>query len=298
LYQIYDKGTGITKYSDMPEEYMFDINKMEYKNEYKKVWEYNDEEGQRVYTNRKLSDDTKKLITEFKSLILKWERIVNNMNTMGDGTKETEQAAEQQMKDDKLEKVIEKVTKKVIKPILVTDRKSILTGDVLTFNYHGGYWLVTEVYSNNKDKTCISYENLGSASRGYQQLKSPQRYYDMEERILKGIEKGTIKIYTLQEVEEVTEVEKWIRKKPANNKTEQKPENKPDEKGEKPISNNSETITEQASKRQLWALHCATKLNTTNLIISREKASELIDRSMKGENITDKIKEMLNNKAA
>lgn len=55
------------------------------------------------------------------------------------------------------------------------------------------------------------------------------------------------------------------------------------------------TSTEPATKRQLWALHIGTKLNTNSMIITKDVASQLISRSMKGENITEEVKAYINN---
>ncbi|WP_299831361.1 hypothetical protein [uncultured Metabacillus sp.] len=96
--------------------------------------------------------------------------------------------------------VIKKVVKKVIKPVEVTDRKTLQVGDVLSFDYHGHYW---KVY-NLTDKT-YSYQLLGSEKRGYQETKNGKRYYDFLNKFEKNLAEGKIKIYTLQEVEEVTE---------------------------------------------------------------------------------------------
>lgn len=42
----------------------------------------------------------------------------------------------------------------------------------------------------------------------------------------------------------------------------------------------------QATKKQLWALHCITKQNTTNWKITLKEASELIGKAKNGENIS------------
>lgn len=91
----------------------------------------------------------------------------------------------------------------------------------------------------------------------------------------------------MQEAEEITEVEKWIRKK----KTTEQP------KQQKQEENTTIKQEERATSRQLWALHCATKLDTKDLKISKDEASELINRSIQGENITDIIKNLLNKTA-
>lgn len=47
-----------------------------------------------------------------------------------------------------------------------------------------------------------------------------------------------------------------------------------------------------ATPKQLFALYCATKINTRNLQISLEKASELIGRSKNGEDISQELIEL------
>ena len=104
-----------------------------------------------------------------------------------------------------LEKVIVKTVKKVIKPIQVTDRQTIQKDDVLSFDYHGHFWKVIDVYIRNDGKVCATYELLGSEKRGYSTLKNATRYYDYMVKLEKNIQEGKVKIHTLQEVEEVTE---------------------------------------------------------------------------------------------
>lgn len=56
-------------------------------------------------------------------------------------------------------------------------------------------------------------------------------------------------------------------------------------------ANDNEFI--QASKRQLYALYCATKVITTNLIISKDDATKLIKRSLAKENIINDVKKLI-----
>ena len=49
----------------------------------------------------------------------------------------------------------------------------------------------------------------------------------------------------------------------------------------------------EATSRQLFALYCITKINTTGLNISKQIASELISKSKQGININDEVKELL-----
>jgi hypothetical protein len=50
----------------------------------------------------------------------------------------------------------------------------------------------------------------------------------------------------------------------------------------------------QASKRQLYALYLGTKIKTTDLVISKDKAGELISKSIKGINITEELQAFIN----
>lgn len=100
---------------------------------------------------------------------------------------------------DQLQAVKKEVKKKAIKPVEITDRKTLKVGDVLSFSYHGHYWLVIDV----NEKT-FTYELLGSEKRGYQRLKNGKRYYDLMKNFEKNLENGSIKLYQLQEVEEIT----------------------------------------------------------------------------------------------
>lgn len=219
--KIYDKGNALTKYADIPPSWMFDIKTMKYTDHYKEVREWNQNTNQWEMVDRKLSEEQEKTVNNFKNLLLRFERVVNGMNTCGDGTKETEQAGLEQQQKEGYEKVIKKVTKTVTKPVQ-KDNTNINLGDVLSFSYHGHYWIVDSIYQNNEGKTCIVYELLGSEKRGYQRLKNGKRYYQPETRLQKEMAEGKVKVYTLQEVEEVQEVEKWVKinnKKTNNSKT-------------------------------------------------------------------------------
>jgi hypothetical protein len=196
---IYDKGTGISKYSDLPESYRFDMETMTFKDGYKRysTWE----NGEPVSKERELSEEELKAVNSFKALILKWERIVNNMNTMGDGSKETEEQAKAQQEESKMEKVFVKEVKKVVKPVAI-DRKEIKVGDFVKVKGYSCYWKVISV---NEERKTFTYEQVG---KKYQDLKNGKRYYDYFKKL--DIE-GYYTICELKEVEEVTEVEKWVK---------------------------------------------------------------------------------------
>lgn len=226
--RIYDKGNGIIKYADIPEAYEYDINKMEYTERYKKVWTGDYEDGTRIMTDRILSEEKKKIISDFKSFILKIERVANNMNSCGDGTKETADQFVEQTKP--LEKVIITKTKMEVKPVEI-DRKLPIIGDILKLYGYSCYWIVTAIWQNSKNENCYDYENLGSAKRGYQKVKNAKRYYVREFNLLRDIEANRTKIYELKEVETEYEEEKYV---DTNKKTRLTKENKKsDSKNEK-----------------------------------------------------------------
>lgn len=54
---------------------------------------------------------------------------------------------------------------------------------------------------------------------------------------------------------------------------------------------------EQATKKQLYALYCITKIRTTNLKISKGQASKLISKSKKGKDIKADLKELISIKS-
>lgn len=119
---------------------------------------------------------------------------------------------------DALQAEVIKVAKNVIKPVEKAD-KTINVNDVLSFSYHGHYWMVTEVYQNSKDQTCVVYELLGSAKRGYQRLKgmNVKRYYQTLDRLTQGMNEGKVNVHTLEEVTEYQE--KTVFKKTARKQT-------------------------------------------------------------------------------
>ena len=277
--KIYDKGNALTKFADVPESWEFDINKMEYTDRYKKVKEWNNNTNEWEWVERKLPDETRKIINDFKALILRFERVVNGMNTMGDGTKETEEQAKEQQQKQGYEKITITETKTSIKPVEVT-RKTIQLDDILSFKtMHGGYWKVIDIWQNSKGVNCYTYEILGSEKRGYQQLKNAKRYYQTEPQIIKAIEQGNIKIHTMQEVTEKTPVEKWVKidktqksKNTYNSKQEKVQEEKqtttveqPEETTEnKTTLNHKITITADVDTRDnspLWVVKLVNKVD-------------------------------------
>lgn len=192
---------------------------------------------------------------------------------------------------DALQAEVVKVQKSVIRPVEKGD-KTINKGDILSFSYHGHYWIVLDVYTFG-EQVHVTYELLGSEKRGYRRVNNSKRYYQPLTRLQKEMNEGKVKVYTLQEVTEYQE--KTIYKKTKRKQTivdAPAIETSEEFKNEKYTYENEEK-EEKATKKQLWALHCASKLNTTGLNISKAKASELISKSKSGINITDEVKELL-----
>lgn len=265
---LVDKGTGIGKFSDLP--YNWD--------------------GTRNHED----EDKQKAINAFNKFISRIEKIVNTI-TVTDGSEVGSADVET------MQLVTEQVTKTVTRPVQV-DKENIEVGDYLKFAHRGGFWLVTNIYEVN-GKTRISYENVGSEKRGYRQLKNCTRYYDLEERMMKSIQEGKTIVHQMTTFDEVTEVEKWVKvgKAPRASKeaviidTEEfVTANEETATGETEEASNDTPDKTLATKKQLWALHCATKLNTTTLKIDKNKASELITKSKQGEDIMSVVKSLLN----
>jgi hypothetical protein len=67
-------------------------------------------------------------------------------------------------------------------------------------------------------------------------------------------------------------------------------------KSNKPAPDQSNVVMlnpdEPATKRQLWALHCITKLDTRNWQLTKAEASNLIGRAKKGENILQFVQQI------
>lgn len=195
------KGNGIYKYYQLP--YDYNCFKMQY--EPRKYW------GSEELS--KPDEEQQKLIDSFENFINKIEKIVNSSVKVGDGTKATEKEGLEAEQQEGYEKVIERKVKKVLKMVEI-ERDYFQKGDYITISWHGHYWLITDEYMRKgkwngveKMEKAFTYEIVGSASRGYKQLKNPKRYYDYDFRMVKNLEEGKIKVFELKEVEEAEEIE-------------------------------------------------------------------------------------------
>jgi hypothetical protein len=295
---IFDKGTGIGKYCSLPSSYEYDINKMEYTERYKQVWTDTDEYGSRIMSDRVMSEEGIKLISDFKSFILKVERIATMGNSCGDGTKETEQQAEKQNKP--LEKVIIKKTKKEIKPVEIT-RDNFQVGDLVSFNYHSGYWIITADYMRSgtwkqldgskitEERRAFSYKGLG---KKYTEVKNTKSYYQYETQLLEQLKEGKVKIYELQEVETVEEIEKYVdpnkktRTQKANNATETTPQATTSDETKQEVN----IINEVSETAETTFKPLETNNNITITINNELNGIEVSFKNKPSQNVLDELK--------
>lgn len=203
--KIYDKGTALTKFANLPTEYMFDLDAETFKDQYA----YRTQWGTNDRVKRELTEDEAKAVRDFKTLLQRLENVADGVAPMGDGTEETEQEGLAAQSRQGYEKIAVTETKTVRKPVKV-DRTTIQEGDILTFSHHGGYWQVINAWTNSKGN-CYTYEVLGSEKRGYQRLKNGKRYYQTEAQLKKVIAEGRCILHTMQDVTETHEVEKWVK---------------------------------------------------------------------------------------
>lgn len=189
----------------------------------------------------------KTLTTEQQRAVDKFKKFINKIDDVANKGQDTE-----------YKKVVTTKTVTVTKPVPV-ERKELQNGDILTFSYQGGYWLVTDITENRQGIEFIYYESLGSPKRGYQRIRSAKRYYQRADKINHDIRAGAVTIHTMQEVTETKEVESWV------NVGEQQ-----QEKPTKKVSGNNDkikvdyVITEDVDTRDnspLWIVKLADKLN-------------------------------------
>ena len=232
------KGNSLTKFADIPESYIFDIDTMSFKEgcEYKNDYEYNEdtESYERVKKERTLSETEEKAVKAFKNFINKIEKVVNKSASMGDGTEETEIKAQQQEKEEKLEKVIERKVKTVYK-IKKSENKTIKEGYIV--RYSNGYYRITEI----KGATFYGHKLVGGKNKPYRVSNAANSWYSFNlESFQRSLNNNYIDLYEEVTEEEIQEVEKWVKVKPSKKKT-----TKTEEKKEEVKENNTIDPTEE-----------------------------------------------------
>ncbi|MFB5759074.1 N-6 DNA methylase [Paenibacillus medicaginis] len=156
-------------------------------------------------------------------------------------------------------------------------------GNKYTFtNKRGDYITFAQLTKNNKPSTSIG--------------KSWSLTIDRINDLLKKGHIAVIEFVEVTEYKEKTVYRKTVRKQTVSDV----PAIETTEEVQATVSDNTEEseVTEPATTRQLWALHCATKLDTRGMKISKTKASELITKSKVGHNIILEVKAYMNTNAA
>lgn len=202
------KGNGVYKYDTSSLSYQYNCFKMEYEPRLQRQYNAEDEYS-------KPTEGQEKTIKQFENFINKLDKLADGSIKTGDGTKETESAGLKAEEQEKLIKVKKEKKTKSIKMVEVK-RDYFQVGDYITLNHHSHYWeIVSENMQRGKwqgvedTRKTFTYEILGAASRGYQKLKNPKRYYDYEYLMTSNLENGKIKIFELKEVEENEIIEVW-----------------------------------------------------------------------------------------
>ncbi len=282
--KIYDKGNALTKFADVPESWEFDINKMEYTDRYKKVKEWNNNTNEWEWVERKLPDETRKIINDFKALILRFERVVNGMNSCGDGTKETEQKAQEQNEKAGFKKVIVTEYKEEIKVNEIEKPSEIKDGMyfILKTSFNHGCSKGTVYKINSVRENPYNHKFYINANRMNRKLTkvltgnaTAANSFNVElTRLTEWIDKGNIAIVELVTVSTPYEVEKWVKidksKKAYNTvkKVEQKKESETATEHQKQskenILNHKITITADTDTRDnspLWVVKFVNKVD-------------------------------------
>lgn len=191
---IVAKGRTLTTFAAVPESYMFDINKEEYKENYKYCYTW---DGEKV--ERKLNEKETAAVKAFKKFLSKIESAV--AVKIGEG------------EEEKLIKVIEeKKTIKLVKQQI--DRKeSLQPGDVVYIDSSTGYVKILEVHEGH-------YTSIKVSGRTWKESKSRHPYVNLNRKSFDGsLNRGFLKVYNIEEVEEIEMIEKWVKDKKQNKTT-------------------------------------------------------------------------------
>ncbi|OZB98047.1 methyltransferase [Paenibacillus sp. XY044] len=209
---------------------------------------------------------------------------------------------EKVLKDsDALQAHVIKVPVKTIKAV-EKDVTSITDADikegftfVMKVAYTHGNGKGTKYSLVYKDEQYNKYHTFAKLGKTNKPSKSIDKSWSLSvERINELLGKGHIAIIEFVEVTEYQE--KTVFKKTSRKQTvSNAPAIETTEEVKETVNNTEENeVAEPATSRQLWALHCATKLDTRELKISKTKASELITKSKAGHSIIEEVKVYMN----
>lgn len=187
---------------------------------------------------------------------------------------------------DALKAEVVKVAKTVVKPVQ-KEESTINEGDILSFSYQGGFWIVNSVYDRS-GKIAVVYEQLGSAKRGYQRTKNGKRYYQYLDKLQSGMAEGKVKVYTIQEVKEY--VEKTVFTK---TKRTQKASNAVQIESNDPVEEHAEEAAEAVKSETVNAeAVTSTTEGTATLTINNDKNGiEIAFTSKPSTNVIEALKE-------
>jgi hypothetical protein len=223
---ILDKGTGITKFRGVPNDATFDFETMSYKKGYNT---YSDN------TEKTLTVEQLDIYTQFHQLMQRFEKVVSGESTNG------------------MKKITVNISKIVIKPTQIIDRQSLLDGDIVTINNYSGYWkhVVDNIHTAGYYFILLGkkWETLSTNSQG------TTKYFN-KPSIDKGLITGHVKIFKLEEVEEITPTEKWVKSDTVVQE---------ETKTEETQINNNYSITEDIDTRddsKIWVVKIIDRLST------------------------------------
>jgi hypothetical protein len=213
--------------------------------------------------------------------------------------------------DSALESEVIKVPKTVIKPVEIDTK--VLTANQVNDNT---YFIMKVGYTGGNSKGTMykcdrnaTIENSDSfifrkVGRNLKPSKAQgnswyQSVTDLNNKLAKG-HIAIVEMKEFTEYEEKTVYKKTAKKQQPNFDVPAITGDVQEVAEEVKTDSTSSTVNEeaQASSRQLWALHCATKIDTRGIKISKKKASELITKSKSGHNIIDEVKAFLNSEEA
>jgi len=307
---ILAKGKGAFQFSDLP-------------------YDYDCSTGlQKTWRSREWTPDEKeqKVINKFLSFVAKINNVASGVANMGDGTEETEQEGLEAEKNSGYETITVTEYKSEIQANEIETPETLIVGmhfklkASFTHCNSGDIYVITTIRENQyNNKWYITASRMNrKLNKVLTGRATASNNFDCElEKLNTWISKKFISIVELEEVKTPYQVQKCVKiTRDKTTKPTQKKTKIEDEKTENPItpdheeyqdevlsadisdttSINEESATEfiQASKRQLYALYIGTKIKTTDLVISKEKAGELISKSIKGINITEELQAFIN----
>jgi len=304
---ILAKGKGAFQFSDLP-------------------YDYDCSTGlQKTWRSREWTPDEKeqKAINKFLSFVAKINNVASGVANMGDGTEETEQEGLEAEKNSGYETITVTEYKSEIQANEIETPETLIVGMYFklkasfTHCNSGDIYVITTIRENKyNNKWYITASRMNrKLNKVLTGRATASNNFDCElEKLNTWIGKKFISMVELEEVKTPYQVQKCVKitrdknAKPTQKKTKIEDENPitPDheEYQEEVLSAdisdtasiNEESSTEfiQASKRQLYALYIGTKIKTTDLVISKEKAGELISKSIKGINITEELQAFIN----